>query len=573
MPNELAIVDTQNLSPQTITEINKQVGALIERHKDNRAEIIRIVFEGAAALTAGDKLAQDLSFQGKFKRFRKRFTGANGRTQDLISTNLIAAQYAAQQTLQKLAEQNLMTFELIAAVNNRLNSQMTEVNDEINNIYRILLNFFKQTRADIVQFETRLKNVEQNVNLLNWQNSIEFQMYNGVEYQDLDDAAKIICLVKDFYDITKGTWRTTDLLLLKTAMATIGLNPRDKVSFINFIDNIGSNAELYQKLLGDNAQFATEEEQIVFALRAAEQGKKILSITDAAFPSYEFVLELLSNLRQLEYHKEMHAKLQSGKKLFLRYKLAEALPLLEEASVAGLPEANYMLAVIHDEGVEVERTRGYVKLLASGNSSSENIDALKKSADDGDVFAQYEMAQYHLKAAADYLKRSADQNYFRAFYDLGSMYFVGVGVEKDYVTAKKYLERSGKENIFAILKNRLSAVKPVAESLDNQKRYAEALKLWLLLEAMGNCEAAWNVGFYYRYGNGVAPNYAEAIKHYKRSIELGDNVGWTEYHIAKMYLEGGYGITADRAEARRWYQKAAAKYNRLAEEWLEENPY
>lgn len=37
-------------------------------------------------------------------------------------------------------------------------------------------------------------------------------MYDGVEYQDPDDAAKIVCLTRNFYDITKGAWNSKWLL-------------------------------------------------------------------------------------------------------------------------------------------------------------------------------------------------------------------------------------------------------------------------------------------------------------------------------------------------------------------------
>lgn len=435
----LAIVDKQSLSRQTIEEIDKQVVDLIERHKTNRNEINRLVFEGTAALTAGNKLSQDMNSQGKLKRFWKRFSGGNSQTQKEINADILKAQYAAQQTLQKLADQQLLGFELIAAVNNKLNASMLEVNATVNSIYGTLLTFFRNARAEIVQLETRLKDVEQNVNLLNWQNSIEYQMYNGVEYQDLDDETKIICLVKDFYDITGGTWRTTDLLLMKTAMATIGLNPRDKVSVKNFVCNISSNAQLYAKLLGDNAQFATEEERIAFALRAAEQSAD-KEFTDMAVPAYEFVLELLCDLRQLEYNKTIHNKLQEAKKLFLSNKIKEALPLLQETADAGKDEARYMLATIYSKGLAVEKKPEYAALLTAGTIVEENPDALKKAADDGDVFSQYELAQYHLKEAEKYLKQSADQNYFLAAYKLGLMYFEGIVVEKDYVKAKEYFE-------------------------------------------------------------------------------------------------------------------------------------
>ena len=298
MPNELSIVNTQNLSAETIAKIDAQVDAFIAKHKENSVEINRIVFDGTAALVAGDNLAQNMGSHGKLKRFWRRFNGDNGRTQDTINANLIEAQYAAQKMIQKLAEQNLLTFELIAAVNNSLNAQIVEVNDKIIGIKsrlvnfatnvrdeqsnlnaqiretnariieikRALVTFFRNVRSDIINLSLRLEIVEQNVKLLNWQNSIEFQMYRGVEYQDLDDMTKIILIVHDFFDITNGKWSTSDLLLLKKAMSTIGLNPKSKISYKKFVKHLRANNRLYSILFRRYFGFATEYETIAFSL-------------------------------------------------------------------------------------------------------------------------------------------------------------------------------------------------------------------------------------------------------------------------------------------------------------------
>ena len=223
-------------------------------------------------------------------------------------------------------------------LNNSLNAQIAEVNDKIIGIKSTLVNFFKNIRSDIININLRLEVVERNVNLLNWQNSIEYQMYNGVEYQEIDDVMKIVCIVHDFFDLTKGKWRTSDLLLLKKAMATIGLNPKNKISYENFIRQLSKNSELCRHLLGENSQLATEYEAIAFSLnkmnRLATEEKYIVHVmnnslakncinisnediifqlTDefvtqeadfhlsAEVGNYELILELLCNLVQLHY--------------------------------------------------------------------------------------------------------------------------------------------------------------------------------------------------------------------------------------------------------------------------------
>ena len=235
---ELTIADSSVLTTEEQADLSKRIDALIAAHKNNRQEINRLVFESVSAMTTGEDYERQLSNKRGLRRFFGAITGSNKRLQDKINSSRAAAQYATQCTLQKLAEENLMTFDLITAVNNKLNASMTAVEGELNQVYAALIQFFKQSRSDVLQLGQRVDRLEQNVNLLNWQNSIEYQMFNGVEYMDLDDTAKIICLVRDFYDITQGQWTTMDLLLLKSAMGTIGISLREKIDYYHFIKTV-----------------------------------------------------------------------------------------------------------------------------------------------------------------------------------------------------------------------------------------------------------------------------------------------------------------------------------------------
>ena len=260
---ELTIADSSVLTTEEQADLSKRIDALIAAHKNNRQEINRLVFESVSAMTTGEDYERQLSNKRGLRRFFGAITGSNKRLQDKINSSRAAAQYATQCTLQKLAEENLMTFDLITAVNNKLNASMTAVEGELNQVYATLLQFFKQSRSDVLQLGQRVDRLEQNVNLLNWQNSIEYQMFNGVEYMDLDDTAKIICLVRDFYDITQGQWTTMDLLLLKSAMGTIGISPRKKIDYYHFIQTVSNNAQLRSKLLGEKQLYGIPENYLV----------------------------------------------------------------------------------------------------------------------------------------------------------------------------------------------------------------------------------------------------------------------------------------------------------------------
>lgn len=250
MSTELNVIPSSALTEQEQADLNASIDSIIAAHKNNRQEINRLVFESVSAMTDSEGYEQQLSSRKGFRRLWGAITGSNKRLQDKINSSRAAAQFAAQTTLQRLSEQNLLTFDLITAVNNKLNASMTAVEGEITQIYAALIQFFKQNRSDMIQLENRVAKLEQNVNLLNWQNSIEYQMLDGVEYVDLDDASKIVCMVRDFYDITGGEWRTSDLLLLKTVMSTIDISPRGNIRYYDFIVRVAGDEKLLTKLLG-----------------------------------------------------------------------------------------------------------------------------------------------------------------------------------------------------------------------------------------------------------------------------------------------------------------------------------
>lgn len=344
---ELTIADSSVLTTEEQADLSKRIDALIAAHKNNRQEINRLVFESVSAMTTGEDYERQLSNKRGLRRLFGSITGSNKRLQDKINSSRAAAQYATQCTLQKLAEENLMTFDLITAVNNKLNASMTAVEGELNQVYAALLQFFKQSRSDVLQLGQRIDRLEQNVNLLNWQNSIEYQMFNGVEYMDLDDTAKIICLVRDFYDITQGQWTTMDLLLLKSAMGTIGISPRKKIDYYHFIQTVSNNAQLRSKLLGEKQIYGVPENYLVpllsmkkLALLDNEEafivGTVEESLTDAGVPTdrqsiegklltkymaqeahvdlttqvphYDLILELLFNLQNAENSGLLHTQ-------------------------------------------------------------------------------------------------------------------------------------------------------------------------------------------------------------------------------------------------------------------------
>ena len=64
----------------------------------------------------------------------------------------------------------------------------------------------------------------------------------------------------------------------------------------------------------------------------------------------------------------------------------------------------------------------------------------------------------------------------------------------------------------------------------------------------GDVVAQTSIGFVYARGDGVAQDYAEAVRWFRKAAEQGDALG--QFELGFMHEEG-YGVAQDYAEAQR----------------------
>ncbi len=82
------------------------------------------------------------------------------------------------------------------------------------------------------------------------------------------------------------------------------------------------------------------------------------------------------------------------------------------------------------------------------------------------------------------------------------------------------------------------------------------MRLWRLAAAQGNATAQANLGGMFANGEGVAQDYAEAVRLFRLSAAQGDACGQINLGLT---FENGLGVAQDRAEAIRLYRLAAAQ--------------
>lgn len=564
MANELQVVSSDVLSSEEVSELDKHIEATIKAHKNNRQAINRLVFESVAAITEGEKYREKLSNKGWLRSFVGSITGSNRRLQNKINSSYAAAQYAGQQTMQKLAEQNMLSFDLIAAVNNKLNASLSSIDAEFNNIYNGLSLFLKQNRSDMIQMENRIKKLEKNVNLLNWQSSIEYQMFDGIEYAELEDSAKIVCLVRDFLDITEGNYCTSDLLLLKSAMNDIGLSTKTKINYFEILKIIFDNKKLKDKLLGsidlskvafdDSLLFieglkkldllSNDEKYLIDSVSQISPNYNPLDIRDILFkqffynledvnidveiPIFEFIMEIIYNINQVSHTKILNEEklpevdhnsseniLEKANSLFCDKQYKQAFDLYMQLSEQGNPESQNKLGFMYEYSLGVDKN-----------------------------YAE----------AYKWYKKAADQNFPEALYNLGKMSETGhasiTQIIIDYYEAVIWYKKAA-ELGYAEAQNRLGLVYYKFYITD----YKEAFKWFKLAAEQGHAEAQYYLSQMYYYCADIEKNEYEAVKLCKKSANQG--YANAENFLGYLYSIGADGIAKDDYESFRWYKKAA----------------
>lgn len=587
MSTGLQVVKQEQLSENVRNEIDSEIDKIIERHKNNRYEINKLVFESVAALTSSENYSNELASQGILKRFWGGITGKNKALQAEINRNQAVAQYASQQSLQKLAEQNLMSFELITAVNNKLNVSMVEVETEINNIYGTLVTFFKQTKSDIVQLENRVARLERNVNLLNWQNSIEYQMWDGTEYTELTDIEKIACIVNDFYEITQGNYTTSDLLLLKSAMTTIGLNINELVSYQELATSIEEDERISNKIFHGKCEneyvepwsvvvasgvrklekFDNEEKYIVDCVKECLDGNQeeisrgniinklfgeylennLLVSKDGKLKLYDMVVELLYNIEQLKYipEKTDEVRTAEAEKFFIKGEYETAYHMFKKLAEEGVPRAMYFMG-------EYLR-QGYGYYFGLDYDKEEGFRWYQKGAELGDPLCILNTAYMYEGEEREKIQQSIIGK-IREMAQAGDIFAQNELADIVEGEEKFELLKESAEHGLARSMRKLGLMYFWGWGDCVEENSAEAFKWFMRASELGLTDAIGDVGNLYKDGNGITQDINKAIEYYKKSIARG--CGWAAKNMAEIY-EYGNNVEKNDQKAFEWYKKAA----------------
>lgn len=605
MNKDVLFAQEKQISLELQDNINNRIDEIVELYKNNEQVIIRLTFESITLLTSiNEELG--LNNRGILKRILGEFIKIPSSVHNYSSEEKGIAQFVAKMILKILAEQSLLTFDLIEAVKVRLHTLTRNSEEQMDTPHKEIINYLNYQQSQIIQLERRLERAECRTDILTWATSVGYLQLGSQQYNELDEVSKLICMARDFFEITKGEWKSPELLILKKTMDDLGLDSNQPINYAEVIEAVAYNPILQEKLFEDTALSKYEvpnyllgftllqkmdalqvnEGDVVNAISEIVQENNVdvdrktiinqlaknylrkttLFNLNVEVSSFSVLVDLLFNLKNIKvvkhsaipliggtiYDEQEDLEFKKGEDLFIKGKLAEALPILKKAAKGGNPRAMYYLGeypkineafgIIKEEG-EVWTKKGAIlgNAFAMLNLTyiSERLDVeyiemiypqILELAEAGDVVALNELYIWGLclnKFCLESILKSAEKGYWRANEYLFRLYRNGnakLGVAADKTKAIEYANRAYEGGYVEILLELGNFYKDI----EQPNKAIEILTQYYNLGGLNKGQAANQIGV-------LEEKVEKKLVWYKRAADLDDYWGIRNY---ALYLLG-----------------------------------
>lgn len=255
MKRQCSLIQKSNDLEEYKTELAVCIEQKITAYRNDTKKIDELTFQCISALAEVDNAKAELSSKGFLARFVGSITGSNHKLQNKINENQTLAQYALRETLMQLQKQNVITLDLIRAVNTKLNGLQMQVGQYgiyLKNLVdqkKQLVDQKKQQDRILINHERRLTKTEESIDLVQWGHTIRYQSLEGIDYKDLNQCQKLACLARDFLQKGNVTYEQ-DIATLKTAIDHLAINPDEMVSYYDTLKGIAVDDLARKKLWG-----------------------------------------------------------------------------------------------------------------------------------------------------------------------------------------------------------------------------------------------------------------------------------------------------------------------------------
>lgn len=596
MGNKINILD-KNIDKFDSDSINNEIDRVIKRFSDNKVIINRMVFDSIALLTEAETAEEKLTNKGPLKRLIGAISGSNRKLADQIRSNRGKALYLAQQMLQKIAEEQLLTLDVIANIDNRLSFHIKDLNTKINNINKNLRLFLSTYKEGLIAISEKVEKHDRDIALLTWLSTLGYQELNGIKYKDLDELTKIVCIIKDFYALTQGNWSQSDLLMIRVALDNLNIPFDLEFNYLDALLKIQSKSELNNIFICNKEYNLSDDLSKSFIVlntfeRLREFESKDIYLIDVCkkinnniLADFELKRELIKSYVIYNYYVDIDHPItaynlvldflynfnyscgmnKSDQDINTFEVVSENVPIDSNEEIVRLELDSYALNL-------------YQKAIEARNNDDAELSykMFKESSDAGNIDALYELAQCYFDGYGvekdystvwDLLNSCLEQKNYNAHYLIGLMYEKGLGIEHSISLAKENYEKIIQYGNNSLLVGK--AQKNLADILWSESRGEDDKSPYIELY-----EASFRNGVYssittlakkFYDGDKIYKNLSRYFHYLTMGAEKNDSEA--QWLLARLF-NIDYKVKKHLASSYYWYLRAVDNGNVDAMYWL-----
>jgi hypothetical protein len=211
--------------------IDSKVEAMLDWASTRKVEAEQLAMDSARLIACTGERMDTLAKQGFFKRCWSRFNGDASAMERANTNDLIQMQKMGFRYINMLQEQQLMMAHSMLSLKNNLLS-LTVKEEETRNLITLLA---QRTLDRFEELENRVDQIEISTNLQGWLLGLEEREYDE---RIPTENMRLFQVINDFYTIKNDAWNYNDLMFMRKAIRTVGLDPKNRLSINIFIDSL-----------------------------------------------------------------------------------------------------------------------------------------------------------------------------------------------------------------------------------------------------------------------------------------------------------------------------------------------
>lgn len=248
--------------------LDDSVNDVVSSFKSSSNELEKILFEGLTKFSSMDGRINNLRDQKFISRVFNSITGKNQKIQAEIMGDTSTSLYCCYKAIRIMSERQMLTLDFMAAISNRLNYLMLNINNTYENDKKIIgliksvsIHFndqFIQLEEKIGTINNRIDNHEIRLKMLEWK---EFSVNR---YKNLSGTEKIIYLTSDYYKNFGKLEFKSGTIIFDNVINQLGLH-KEYVSINNLTEHLFSNNSNQREFLNESLP------QHIFPIREDEK--------------------------------------------------------------------------------------------------------------------------------------------------------------------------------------------------------------------------------------------------------------------------------------------------------------